>query len=72
MAGGLSTYGIIALREPVEAALTEVEMIRRLGVRIETGVELGRNLDAGKLRTNFDAVFLGVGLGATPDMEIRG
>jgi glutamate synthase (NADPH/NADH) small chain len=72
LGGGLSTYGIIALREPVEAALAEVEMIRRLGVRIETGVELGRNLDAGKLRTNFDAVFLGIGLGATLTMEIAG
>src|SRR4029077_4383518 len=65
-------YGIVALREPVEAALAEVDMIRRLGVRIETGVELGRNLDAGKLRTNFDAVFLGIGLGATLKMEIAG
>jgi glutamate synthase (NADPH/NADH) small chain len=72
LGGGLSTYGIIALREPVEAALAEVEMIRRLGVRIETGVELGRNLDISKLRTNFDAVFLGIGLGATPEMEIAG
>ena len=72
LGGGLSTYGIIALREPVEAALAEVEMIRRLGVRIETGVELGRNLDISKLRTNFDAVFLGIGLGATLKMEIAG
>ena len=39
LAGGLSTYGIIALREPVEAALAEVAMIERLGVQIETGVE---------------------------------
>jgi dihydropyrimidine dehydrogenase (NAD+) subunit PreT len=72
LGGGLSTYGIIGLREPMEAALAEVEMIRRLGVRIETGRELGRNLDLGHLRANYDAVFLGVGLGATPDMEIAG
>jgi len=72
LGGGLSTYGIIALREPVEASLAEVEMIRRLGVRIETGMELGRNLGIGKLRANFDAIFLGVGLGATPEMEIAG
>ena len=72
LGGGLSTYGIIALREPVEAALAEVEMIRRLGVRIETGMELGRNLDAGQLLANFDAVFVGVGLGATPELSIAG
>jgi len=72
LAGGLSTYGIIALREPVEAALAEVEMIRRLGVRIETGVELGRNLTIDHLRARFDAVFLAVGLWAIPEMEIAG
>jgi glutamate synthase (NADPH/NADH) small chain len=72
LAGGLSTYGIIAIREPVEAALAEVEVIRRLGVRIETGVELGRDLDIQELRAQFNAVFLAVGLGATPDMDILG
>ena len=35
-------YGIIALREPVEAAFDEVAMIERLGVSIETAAELGR------------------------------
>lgn len=34
LGGGLSTYGIIALREPVGVALAEVEMIRNLGVRL--------------------------------------
>ena len=70
--GGLSTYGIIALREPIEAALAEVKMIERLGVRIETGAELGVNLNLDDLRVRFDAVFLGVGLGATPAMGIPG
>src|SRR5271165_7303181 len=37
LAGGLSTYVIIGLREPVEVALAEVAMIAKLGVRIETG-----------------------------------
>lgn len=72
LAGGLSTYGIIALREPVETALAEVEMVRRLGVRIETGQELGNNLDWANLRSRFDAVFISVGLGATPALGIPG
>src|SRR6202035_3601808 len=41
LGGGLSTYGIIVLREPIEVALTEVAMIQRLGVRIEIGREIG-------------------------------
>ncbi len=72
LAGGLSTYGIIALREPLEAALAEVEMIRRLGVRIETGMELGNNLDIQDLRARFDCIFLAVGLGTTPELQIEG
>ncbi len=70
--GGLSTYGIIGLREPLESALAEVKMIESLGVRIETNVELGRNLDLDALRQQFDAVFLGLGLGAVQDMTISG
>lgn len=72
LAGGLSTYGIIGLREPLEAALAEVEMIRRLGVHIETAMELGHNLEIGELLARFDCVFLAVGLGSTPDMQIEG
>jgi glutamate synthase (NADPH/NADH) small chain len=71
LGGGLSTYGIIGLREPVEVALAEVEMIARLGVAIRTGVELGRSLSVQDLRA-YDAVFLGVGLGHTPAMRIEG
>ena len=72
LGGGLSTYGIIALREPVQAALAEVEMIKRLGVRIETGVEAGRDIPLERLLAEFDAVFIGAGLGATPEMRIEG
>ena len=70
--GGLSTYGIIALREPLEAALAEASMIEQLGVRVEKNSELGRNLDLTDLRSRFDAVFLGLGLGITPAMQIPG
>ena len=72
LAGGLSTYGIIAIREPVETALAEAAMIEALGVRIETGAELGRNLDLREVQSRFNAVFLSVGLGATPAMGIPG
>jgi glutamate synthase (NADPH/NADH) small chain len=72
LGGGLSTYGIISLREPIEASLKEVKMIESLGARIETGAELGANIALDDLRSQFDAVFLGLGLGATPEMGIEG
>lgn len=72
LANGLSTYGIIVLREPVEVAQAEVEMVRRLGVEIKTQMELGHNLSWDEVRARFDAVFLSVGLGAVPKMGIPG
>jgi glutamate synthase (NADPH/NADH) small chain len=72
LGGGLSTYGIIMLREPVDIALAEVEMIRRLGVEIKTGIEAGVDIGVEELQRDFDAVFVGVGLGATPELRIAG
>jgi glutamate synthase (NADPH/NADH) small chain len=72
LAGGLSTYGIIVLREPLEVAQAEVEMVGRLGVEIKTQMELGKNLSWDEVRAGFDAVFLSVGLGAVPAMGIPG
>ncbi|MDQ2842626.1 MAG: NAD(P)-dependent oxidoreductase [Acidobacteriota bacterium] len=72
LAGGLSTYGIIGLREPIPVALAEIEMIKRLGVEFITGLELCRDLKLPDLQSQFDAVFLGVGLGGTPALDIPG
>jgi glutamate synthase (NADPH/NADH) small chain len=70
--GGLSTYGIIALREPLSIAIAETEMIRRLGVEFRTGVELCQDLGLADLTNDFDAVFLSIGLGDTPSLNIPG
>ena len=70
--GGLSTYGIIALREPVEIALNETRMIAGLGVTIKTGVEFGVDLSLADLRREYDKVVLSVGLGRTPPLGIEG
>jgi dihydropyrimidine dehydrogenase (NAD+) subunit PreT len=72
LAGGLSTYGIIGLREPVDVALAEVAMLKKLGMKIEAQKELGANLNLQDLQANFGAVFLSVGLGATNTLGIPG
>jgi dihydropyrimidine dehydrogenase (NAD+) subunit PreT len=70
--GGLSTYGIIALREPVEIALEETRMIESLGVRIKTGVEFGTDVSLAQLQCESEAVVLSAGLGYTPGLGIDG
>lgn len=70
--GGLSTYGIIALREPVDVALEETHMIQSLGVQIKTSVEFGKDVPLAQLQEEFTAIVLSVGLGSTPSLGIPG
>ncbi len=70
--GGLSTYGIITLREPAEVAVEEARMIERLGVHIKTGQEFGVHISLESLRREFDAIVLAVGFGATTRLCIEG
>jgi glutamate synthase (NADPH/NADH) small chain len=70
--GGLSTYGIIALREPAEIALEEARMMESMGVKIETRVEFGKDRSLADLQKLFDSIVLSVGLGRTPALGIPG
>lgn len=70
--GGLSTYGIVVMREPIRVALEEVQFIQKLGVDIKTQTEIGKDIQADELLKNFDAVFIGAGMGKVPDMGISG
>jgi glutamate synthase (NADPH/NADH) small chain len=70
--GGLSTHGIIALREPVEIALEEAHMIEGLGVKIKTGLEIGKDISPAALQNEYDAIVLSVGLARTPGLGIDG
>ena len=70
--GGLSTYGIVVMREPIRVALEEVALIEALGVEVKTGVTVGQDVTADELLSEFDAVFLGVGMGSVPHLGIPG
>ncbi len=72
LGGGLSTYGIVVFREPTKVALEEVEFVRKLGVDIRTGVEIGRDISAAELLNDFDAVVLAAGTGRVPDLGVPG
>ena len=62
---GLNEYGIAAYKVPDDFAAKEVAFILSLGgIAVEHGKALGRDFDLGALRAGYDAVFLGLGLGA--------
>ena len=60
--GGMLTQAIPAYRLPRELLGKDVDMIRKLGVKIKTGKRLGRDFTIEKLKDQgYDALFLAVG-----------
>ena len=70
--GGLNTYGVAEYKLPARASLEEIELIRKLGVEFRHGVEIASEADLEKLEREFDAIFLGVGLGPAHRLGIPG
>ncbi len=65
-AGGLNEYGIAAYKTVDDFAAREVAFILSIGgIEIKRGQALGLNVRLDDLRRDYDAVFLGAGLGAT-------
>jgi glutamate synthase (NADPH/NADH) small chain len=71
-AGGLNTYGIACYKMMPEVSLAEVAMIESLGVEFRCGVEVGRDLPVAQIQKEFDALFLGLGLGKGSRLNIPG
>ena len=73
--GGVLTYGIPEFRLPKkEVVQYEIDSIRKLGVKIETNVIIGRTVTIEELfeEENFKAVFIGSGAGLPMFMGIPG
>ena len=71
-AGGLNTYGIAYYKMKPEVSLQEVEMIKQLGVEFRCGCEVGKDIPIADIEKDFDAIFVGVGLGGGTRMNIPG
>jgi glutamate synthase (NADPH/NADH) small chain len=70
--GGLDTYGIAAYKLRASDSLREVDMVKSLGVEFRQKTEIGRDVTFAQLEKDFDAIFIGVGLGETWAMDIPG
>src|SRR5262249_51831508 len=70
--GGLDTYGIAAYKMRAEEVMKEVAMVCNLGVEIRSSVAIGTEVSVAQLEREYDAIFIGVGLGQTDDLGIPG
>ena len=73
--GGVLVYGIPEFRLPKKTVVaSEVENVKKLGVKIETNVVIGKSMTIDQLlnEEGFDAVFIGSGAGLPRFMGIPG
>ncbi len=70
--GGLNTYGVAEYKLRAPDSLREVAMIAELGVEFRFGVSIENERDLAALEKQYDAIFVGIGLGATHELRIPG
>ena len=71
-AGGLDTYGIVSFRLPNDVVDWEVAQVAKLGVDIKTNTTVGVDISAEEILAQYDSVILAVGMGAVPNLGIKG
>lgn len=72
-AGGVLVYGIPEFRLPKKIVAKEIETLKKLGVKIETNIIIGKTLTVDELfDMGFEAVFIGSGAGLPRFMGIDG
>ena len=71
--GGMLTVGIPAYRLPRDIIESEIQLIKDLGVKFKTGVEIGKDITIGQLREEgYKAFFLGIGSQECKTLGIEG
>ena len=72
-AGGLNEYGLARYKTPGDFAQAEIDWLLSIGgIEIRTDWKLETTTQLQALRTEFDAVFLGMGLASTAQLGIPG
>ncbi len=71
-AGGMMRYGIPFYRLPEEVLDSEIDRVLGIGIELETGKRLGKDMDLEALRTDYDAVFLAPGLQKSRKIDLAG
>jgi len=69
--GGLNTYGVAEYKLRPSDSLREVEFVRSLGVEFRQA-EVGTDVTLDQLESEYDIIFIGVGLGAMEKLGIPG
>ena len=72
VAGGWLAVGIPEYRLPKDVLRAEIKVIEDLGVKIHLNTKIGKDIPFDKLKTDFDAVFIGCGTALSSKLDIPG
>jgi glutamate synthase (NADPH/NADH) small chain len=71
-AGGLLRYGIPDFKLEKSVLELRLAQLEAEGVQFRTGIDVGEDLTAGELRSEFDAVCMATGAGTARDLRVPG
>src|SRR5690606_36423379 len=70
--GGMLRYGIPSYRLPREILDREINTILSTGVKVHTGITVGKDITIDELKDKFDAIYIAIGAHAGKMMDIEG
>ncbi len=70
--GGMLRYGIPCYRLPDEYLDRDIDAILSLGVKLHTGVDIGKDITLSQLRKDFDSVYISIGAHSDKKLGIPG
>ena len=71
-AGGMTRYGIPSYRLPRNVIEREVAVVEKLGAEFKYNTRMGTDVTLDQLRSDYDAVFLGLGAQLASSMRVDG
>ncbi|MGI6579804.1 MAG: NAD(P)-binding protein [Saccharofermentanales bacterium] len=70
--GGMLRYGIPNYRLPNDRLQNDIDVILSTGIKVHTEVEIGKDIEIGKLRNDFDAVYIAIGAQIDKKLRLEG
>ena len=71
-AGGLMRFGIPDFKLSKAIIDRRIDLMIKEGLTLKTGTQIGRDISAGELVNNFDAVCIAIGSGQPRDLSVEG
>ena len=70
--GGMLRYGIPSYRLPRKTLQHEIDCIIRMGIKVHTGVDVGKDITVDQLKQQYDCIYLAIGAHTDKKIGIEG